>query len=152
MEFDSNYDKLVEQLMECDDAGIARKHMDPDLEFNLGVDAVRKLSDWDHSGDLSAIAYSVLQTLVQTPDPRMHYEFMNYSLHYVAVVCSESENLVWQEKYEGKSWTQYHDVKTLVRRTGTYKFYVREGEKRKLVTIPFYSEGFNAYLVVELVE
>lgn len=144
---------LGSQLMECDDASIAGHMSSPDLEHHFGVDAVRKLSFWDTTGDLSAIAYPILQSIGM--QEIMTFDSMSVprrSMEYLGVLCSEADNnRTWHDKYANIGWTRYHEQREYRTRTMSHHFWCREfgdQNEQSIVTIPFYAEGFNSYLCV----
>lgn len=147
--FSSHYGHLVDQLKLCDEAGIANQITDENLEYNWGVDAVRRLRDWDIPGCLSAAVFEVLQAFGEEYRKVSDTSSRSALLQYVAVISGESDhNDTWRSRFDCDDWT----VQMSPRSHGDTRLWVRNTNTlRRLVSIPFYAEGFSAHLVVQVV-
>jgi hypothetical protein len=148
--FSSRSNFLIDQLKSCDEAGIATMEVDENLDFNWGIDATRRLKDWDIPGYLSAVACKVLQDLgnhyaEQYPPAK---ERKRWSMMYLAVISGESDhNDTWRSHFDCDDWTVLMVPRT-VAGVGIYTRTLKDDST--VVSIPFHAEGFSAHLIVQV--
>jgi len=147
---------LISQLKSCDDASIAGKLSDRDLDCSWGVDVVGQLKGYDRSGYLSTRFFVALEALFKDYEKARTLPLGFWGLEYVSLVCSEAENnLRWHTTFECDLWepqmpfVQYDDVIGGSPNEVLYRWRnLKDGER--LVSVPFYAEGFNAHLVLKV--